>query len=303
MDNDFVPKPEHCYALRSFFSSESNEAVSHALPTPQYKANSSICSARSMPGHFQDANRSASPLSTRSSSPSYAMLRSEMEMRKQTALDYARAEAIHVDVAFAHQRARIESEWIEYLQQMQEEFEMNLARLEHRETRDIPRSQSQSPLSASWQSNEKQSQLIHTAPVLSPKTETEAYGFRSTEDSLIDSREQIEMKSKAKRIVAAKNAAAIKRADRLRQAEVLNLKAKYDAEVKSVMQQKEKALCWVGRRHSKMKFQIECMNEEVKRRSAHDDFLILLASRQESYCRLWVQILRKTFAMIKAEKR
>ena len=259
MDDDFQPKPEHCYSVRSFFSSESNDQSSFALSgcdgSDGYSSLKSIGEDRQSQGRdtgtLQPRTRTPSPTPTRPSSPSYEMLRREMEVRKNTALNYARAEAIHIDVAFAHQRARVETEWKEYLQQMQEEYETRLARFEDREARPVARSRSPSPLSSSWQSNEKQSQLIHTAPVLSPKiqetadTLVESSGDFSSDDAMVEEavgfasgggggREAGVRGKKPNRKVRGHQNAASSIAERKRQSQISSLLARYNADVKSV---------------------------------------------------------------------
>ena len=259
MDNDFQPKPEHCYSVRSFFASESNDQSSFALPgcdgSGGYSSFKPVREDRQGEGRdtgtLQPRTRTPSPTPARPSSPSYEMLRREMEVRKKTALNYAHAEAIHIDVAFAHQRARIETEWKEYLQQMQEEYETRLARFEEREARPLARSRSPSPLSSSWQSNEKQSQLIHTAPVLSPKRQKttgallESSGDFSSDDAMVEEaagfasggggeREAGVRGKKQNRKVRGHQNAASTTAERERQSQISSLRARYNTDIKSV---------------------------------------------------------------------
>mmetsp|Transcript_5991 Transcript_5991/g.7374 ORF Transcript_5991/g.7374 Transcript_5991/m.7374 type:complete len:266 (+) Transcript_5991:48-845(+) len=82
--------------------------------------------------------------------------------------DMPKAERFHILNAFSLQLERVEAEWGAHEQQMATDFQARKRAIEGRD-QDVEKSVVHAPVGR-WKSKEKQSRLIHTAPIQEPST-------------------------------------------------------------------------------------------------------------------------------------
>lgn len=99
--------------------------------------------------------------------PSQEFAAEERRLWRVAQQEMPKAERFHIANAFALQLERVDVEWSAHEEQMKQDYAARRSRIQGR---DVERTTVQTPVGR-WKSKEKQSRLIHTAPVQEPSSQ------------------------------------------------------------------------------------------------------------------------------------
>ena len=172
--------------------------------------------------------------------------------------DMAENERMHLETAFAIQLRRVDAEWSSHEEQMRVDY---LAQRSEIEGRSVAKTVVVSP-SGPWKSREKQSRLIHTAPVHQPRSPTLHNPKEGEKEGKSEGSGSGDTSIRQQSVSASELSSEV-------EVQFEELEAAYAAARNRVKYQKHNATRWITRQSQRMLIQVGALERNKKLLAEH----------------------------------